>query len=325
MITTLGKHAVHPWFAVADDAIVVGGKPITALAREIGRTPFYVYDSAVMTRKVAELKAALPAEVHVHYAMKANPMPAVVRHMAAQVDGIDVASMAELGVALAAGANPQVISFAGPGKTPRELQAAVDAGVILNVESELELRRLAQIAQSSGKRPRVAVRVNPDFELKASEGAGFLRILRTLRLLHTYQIIERLRADSPLFRRHEDVILAVVHLAVFLFIMSAIVYETQHWTNPGIANYVDALYFTVTALTTTGFGDITLPGTGGHLISVLIMICGVTLFLRLVTALVRPYKVRFPCPVCGLQRHDVDAVHCKACGTLLAIPDEGYF
>ncbi len=168
MITTLGKHAVHPWFAVADDAIVVGGKPITALAREIGRTPFYVYDSAVMTRKVAELKAALPAEVHVHYAMKANPMPAVVRHMAAQVDGIDVASMAELGVALAAGANPQVISFAGPGKTPRELQAAVDAGVILNVESELELRRLAQIAQSSGKRPRVAVRVNPDFELKAS-------------------------------------------------------------------------------------------------------------------------------------------------------------
>ncbi len=157
------------------------------------------------------------------------------------------------------------------------------------------------------------------------EGAGFLRILRTLRLLHTYQIIGRLRADSPLFRRHEDVILAVVHLGVFLFVMSAIVYETQHWTNPGIANYVDALYFTVTALTTTGFGDITLPGTAGHLISVVIMIFGVTLFLRLVTALVRPYKVRFPCPVCGLQRHDADAVHCKACGTVLAIPDEGHF
>ena len=157
------------------------------------------------------------------------------------------------------------------------------------------------------------------------EGAGFLRILRTLRLLHTYQIIGRLRADSPLFRRHEDVILAVVHLAVFLFVMSAIVYETQRWTNAGIANYVDALYFTVTALTTTGFGDITLPGTAGHLISVVIMIFGVTLFLRLATTLVRPHKVRFPCPVCGLQRHDVDAVHCKACGTLLAIPDEGHF
>lgn len=168
MIATLGKHASHPWFTVADDVIVVGGKPITALAQEIGSTPFYVYDSAVMSRKVAELKAALPAEVHVHYAMKANPMPAVVKHMAAQVDGIDVASMGELAVALAAGANPEVISFAGPGKSLRDLEAAVAAGVILNVESELELRRLAQIAQRSGKRPRVAVRVNPDFELKAS-------------------------------------------------------------------------------------------------------------------------------------------------------------
>jgi voltage-gated potassium channel len=157
------------------------------------------------------------------------------------------------------------------------------------------------------------------------EGAGFLRILRTLRLLHTYQIIGRLRADSSLFRRHEDVILAVVHLGIFLFVMSAIVYETQHWTNPGIGNYVDALYFTVTALTTTGFGDITLPGTTGHLISVVIMIFGVTLFLRLVSTLVRPHKVRFPCPVCGLQRHEADAVHCKACGTVLAIPDEGQF
>jgi voltage-gated potassium channel len=157
------------------------------------------------------------------------------------------------------------------------------------------------------------------------EGAGFLRILRTLRLLHTYQLTARLRADSRFFRRHEEVILSVVHLAVFLFVMSAIVYETQHWSNPGITNYVDALYFTVTALTTTGFGDITLPGTTGHLISVVIMICGVTLFLRLVSALLRSHKVRFPCPVCGLQRHEVDAVHCKACGTVLNIPDEGQF
>ena len=157
------------------------------------------------------------------------------------------------------------------------------------------------------------------------EGAGFVRILRTLRLLHSYQIVGRLRADSPLFRRHEEVLMSVVHLSVFLFIMSAVVYETQHWSNPGIGNYVDALYFTVTALTTTGFGDIVLPGTTGRLISVVIMIFGVTLFLRLVRALLRPHKVRFPCPVCGLQRHEVDAVHCKACGTVLAIPDEGRF
>jgi voltage-gated potassium channel len=156
------------------------------------------------------------------------------------------------------------------------------------------------------------------------EGAGFLRVLRTVRLLHTYQLVGRLRRDSRFFRRHEEVILSVVHVAVFLFVMSAIVYETQHWTNPEIANYVDALYFTVTALTTTGFGDITLPGTAGRLISVAIMIFGVTLFLRLVRVLLSPHKVRFSCPICGLQRHDADAVHCKACGTVLNIPDEGY-
>jgi voltage-gated potassium channel len=155
------------------------------------------------------------------------------------------------------------------------------------------------------------------------EGAAFLRVLRTLRLLHTYQILARLRADSPWFRRNEDLTITLVHLMVFLFVMSAIVYETQRWSNPEIRNYVDALYFTVTALTTTGFGDITLQGTWGRLISVIIMIFGVTLFLRLVRALLQPQKVRFPCPDCGLQRHDPDAVHCKACGRLLNIPDEG--
>jgi voltage-gated potassium channel len=155
------------------------------------------------------------------------------------------------------------------------------------------------------------------------EGAGFLRILRTLRLLHTYQILARLRTDSAVFRRNEDTIFAVTHLGVFLFIMTGIVFETQRWSNPEIRNYADALYFTVTALTTTGFGDITLPGTFGRMISVVVMIFGVTLFLRLARALLQPYKVRFPCPTCGLQRHDIDAVHCKACGTLLNIPDEG--
>lgn len=155
------------------------------------------------------------------------------------------------------------------------------------------------------------------------EGAGFLRVLRTLRLMHTYEVLARLRQDFMFFRRNEEVIITVVHLAVFLFVMSAIVYETQHWSNPGIQNYVDALYFTVTALTTTGFGDITLAGTPGRLISIAIMIMGVTLFLRLVRVLLNPYRVRFPCPACGLQRHDADAVHCKACGGLLNIPDEG--
>ena len=156
----------------------------------------------------------------------------------------------------------------------------------------------------------------------AGEGAAFLRVLRTLRLLHTYQLLARLRVDSLWFRRNEDLTITLVHLIVFLFVMSGLVYETQRWANPDIRNYLDALYFTVTALTTTGFGDISLPGTTGRLLSIVIMIFGVTLFLRLVRALLQPQKVRFPCPDCGLQRHDFDAVHCKACGRMLNIPDE---
>jgi voltage-gated potassium channel len=156
------------------------------------------------------------------------------------------------------------------------------------------------------------------------EGAGFLRILRTLRLLRNYRMLARLRSDSRFFQRNEEVIFAVTNLAVFIFVMTAVVYETQQGGNPQIANYADALYFTVTALTTTGFGDITLPGTTGRLISVVIMIFGVTFFFNLARALISPSKVRFPCPTCGLQRHDIDAVHCKACGETLCIPDEGY-
>ncbi|WP_187272976.1 potassium channel family protein [Methylobacterium sp. WL69] len=157
------------------------------------------------------------------------------------------------------------------------------------------------------------------------EGAGFLRIFRTLRFLRTYQVLDRLRSDFAFFRRNEEVIVAAVNLAVFVFVMTGIVYATQHGRNPAIGNYVDALYFTVTSLTTTGYGDVTLNGTGGRLISVVVMICGVTLFLRLAQVLFRPHKVRFPCPTCGLQRHEPDAVHCKACGTTLNIPDEGTY
>lgn len=155
------------------------------------------------------------------------------------------------------------------------------------------------------------------------EGAAFLRILRTLRLLRTYQMLSRLRSQSRVFRRHEELILATVNMFVFLFIMTSIIYQTQHWKNAQINNYVDALYFTVTSLTTTGFGDITLQGTSGRLLSIVVMIVGVGLFLRLAQVIFRPSKVRFPCPVCGLQRHESDAVHCKACGTVLNIPDEG--
>jgi voltage-gated potassium channel len=155
------------------------------------------------------------------------------------------------------------------------------------------------------------------------EAAGFLRVLRTLRLLRTFRVVQHLRRDSLFFRRHEEVVVAAANLSVFIFVMTGVVYETQRLQNPEITNYADALYFTVTALTTTGFGDITLPGTPGRLITVLIMIFGVTLFLNLARVLVSPSKVRFRCHDCGLLRHDIDAVHCKACGALLNIPDEG--
>lgn len=155
------------------------------------------------------------------------------------------------------------------------------------------------------------------------EGLGFLRVLRTLRLFRSYRTVRRLKRDFPLVRRNYDAVVAVVHLVVFLFVMTALVYETQRWRNPEIGNYADALYFTVTTLTTTGFGDITLPGTSGRLLSVVIMIIGVSLFLRLLQVLFRPRKVRHECSSCGLLRHDPDAVHCKHCGAVLHIPTEG--
>jgi voltage-gated potassium channel len=155
------------------------------------------------------------------------------------------------------------------------------------------------------------------------EGLAFLRVLRVLRLMRSYTMVNRLRQDFRWFRRNEQIVMSALNLIVFMFIMTAIVYETQHFTNPKIGNYADALYFTVTALTTTGFGDIVLEGTMGRMIAVVIMIFGVSLFLRLVQVTLRPDKVNFRCPTCGLMRHDRDAVHCKACGQILNIPDEG--
>lgn len=155
------------------------------------------------------------------------------------------------------------------------------------------------------------------------EGLAFLRVLRIVRLLRSYQLLKRLRQDFVWFRNHEQTTLAALNLIVFLFIMTGVIYETQNTVNDKINNYADALYFTVTALTTTGFGDITLEGTLGRMLSVLTMIFGVSFFLRLVQVMLRPEKVDHKCPVCGLKRHDHDAVHCKACGTILNIEDEG--
>src|SRR6266850_1813759 len=161
-------HAPMTQFPVVDDCLQVGGIPLTELARHAGRTPFYAYDRGLITQRVALLRKHLPKEVHLHYAIKANPMPEVVRHLAALMDGLDVASAGELRIALASGMNPGRISFAGPGKTDAELAEAVAAGIIVNLESEREMERLAALGRNRDARPRVAVRVNPDFELKSS-------------------------------------------------------------------------------------------------------------------------------------------------------------
>lgn len=155
------------------------------------------------------------------------------------------------------------------------------------------------------------------------ENLAFLRVARSLRLLRSYQLVNRLRRDFPYFNRHQDIIFGIINLGLFIFIMTAVVYETQAHTNPAITNYADALYFTVTTLTTTGFGDITLTGTGGRLLSVAIMIFGVSLFIRLVQLVFRPAKLHVECRHCGLNRHDADAVHCKHCGRIVKNPHEG--
>jgi voltage-gated potassium channel len=155
------------------------------------------------------------------------------------------------------------------------------------------------------------------------EHFAFLRIMRALRLFRSYQIVSRLQRDFPFFRRNQEIVLSAVNLIVFMLVMTALVFETQIGRNPSINNYADALYFTVTTLTTTGFGDITLEGTSGRLLAVLIMIFGVSLFIRLAQTVFRPNKIHYDCPECGLSRHDADAVHCKHCGTTINIPTEG--
>lgn len=148
--------------------LVVGGIPIDRLADRVGSTPFFAYDRRLITARVDLLRRTLPAEIHLSYAIKANPMPAVVQHLSALVDGLDVASAKEMQVALDTPTPSNNISFAGPGKTAAELRQAVAAGVTIEMESETEMRRVAEIGAQLGVRPRVAVRVNPDFELKGS-------------------------------------------------------------------------------------------------------------------------------------------------------------
>jgi len=156
-----------------------------------------------------------------------------------------------------------------------------------------------------------------------AENLGFVRILRGLRLIRAYHLLRDLRQESRFFRRHEDAILAAVNLLVFIFFTTSCVFVLAFEGHAGVSGYIDALYFTVATLTTTGFGDITMTTPGGKLLSVVIMVVGVSLFLQLLRAIFQPSKVKYTCPECGLNRHEPDAVHCKHCGTTIKIETEG--
>lgn len=151
---------------------------------------------------------------------------------------------------------------------------------------------------------------------------GFLRVLRLWTLINSdffWKTVGRSYDNT----RVEDIVKALAALITFVFVVTGFVYSSFMGRHEGMSGYVDALYFTITSLTTTGYGDITLPGVWGRLLSVAVMLGGVGLFFRLIQSLATANKVLHPCPTCGLRRHDQDAVHCKACGQILYIPDDG--
>lgn len=157
-----------------------------------------------------------------------------------------------------------------------------------------------------------------------TQNFAFLRVLRAVRIVRAFTVLRRARAVSSYLREHEMITERVTNLIVFVFIMSALVYVAQVRVNDDIHNFLDALYFTVTSLTTTGYGDILMVGDFGRVLSIVIMVLGLTLFLRLLRAIfVQSDKVAVECEECGLSRHDRDAVHCKHCGNIVHIDTEG--
>lgn len=162
------QHAPIDAFGVVGNELAFDGVPLSRLATRSGGTPFYAYSRSAIRRRVAELRAALPRGVLLHYAVKANPMPALVQMLASLTDGLDVASAAEMLVALDAGVDPESVSFAGPGKGAGEIEQAVAAGIVLNLESEAQALTAIAAGRRLGVAPRLAIRVNPAFELKGS-------------------------------------------------------------------------------------------------------------------------------------------------------------
>lgn len=155
-------------YDLIDGELSIGGRKASDLVGAVGKTPLFVYSRSHLDRRVADLRKALPDRIGINYAVKANPHPDVITHMHGLVDGFDVASSGELAMLEAQGVDPRKVSFAGPGKRDDELEAAISAGATLNCESEGEAERSLKIGQRIGHAPRIAIRVNPDFELKGS-------------------------------------------------------------------------------------------------------------------------------------------------------------
>jgi len=210
--------------------------------------------------------------------------------------------------------------------TPRTLSVNIALGllIVLDIAARLWIsdnrrRELTRIYTMADLIVVASLLLAPLF----TESLGFLRVLRGLRLIHSYHLLRDLRRESLLFRRNEDAILAAVNLFVFIFVTTSLVFVVAFKEQASVSTYIDALYFTVATLTTTGFGDITMTTPGGKLLAVFIMVVGVALFVQLARAIFQPSKVKYKCRECGLNRHDPDAIHCKHCGETLKIETEG--
>ncbi|MET0358812.1 MAG: ion channel [Pararhizobium sp.] len=215
--------------------------------------------------------------------------------------------------------------LAGPYLTRHGIYLAIDYAIAALIAFELTAR--AMIANKAWRflvRPMTLVDIVILATLLFPETFSNFAFLRALRIWSFSQSrVFGILVHRAGCREYQEVIGACINFVTFLFLVTGFVYTAFFATESGITGFVDALYFTVATITTTGFGDITLPGTLGKLTSIVTMIFGISLFVRLAQAIVRPNKVRFACPQCGLNRHDADAVHCKACGHILNIPDEG--
>ena len=228
MNKTQPQHHNSPLFSTRDNELVIGNTKLTQLAQRIGQTPFYAYDRQLLTQRVSELRQYMPNDLKIHYAIKANPMPALVQHMSTLVDGFDLASAKEMQTALNTPMNAKHISIAGPGKRPEELSQAIAASITIHVESPNELEIIAQIEQNTGLQAHVAIRINPTFELKASGmkmGGGpkqfgideeqlpsILNRIKTLNLdfigFHIYSGSQNLKAESIIDAQQKSLDLA---------------------------------------------------------------------------------------------------------------------